>query len=179
VIAALLALAVAAGPLTPAELSAVHVGVRRLSAEVVQTKTGAYLARPLRSRIRLTWDASRIAWRTLEPVASSVVIEGERVRLEQGGRVREFDGAGGDPRVRGLIGFVRALVAFDLPAIERDFALQWGERRIVATARPGRTELPFREVMLHFDERLEIASIDLVTDADLTHLEFTRIERDR
>lgn len=165
--------------LTPDALRARYAGVRSLSADVVQVKEGRFWARPLESRVKLRYTPERIVWETLSPVRSSVVIEGDRLEvLDAAGRPRGPNALGGDPRVAALLGFIRALVAVDLDALERDFTLRYGPGELVATPREGSRLALFTSIRLRFDARDELAAMELETATERTRLTFQRVERD-
>jgi len=182
VIALLVAAALAAppaAPLSPELLRARYAGIRSLSAEVLQTKEGRYWARPLESRIRLRYTPERITWETLSPVRSTVVIEGEKLTVLSGaGAPRDLGAAASDPRVAGLLRFLRALLALDLAAIERDFELSYGPGELLARPRAG-SDLAFLAVLrLRFDPRAELTGLEIETATERTRLAFETVERD-
>jgi hypothetical protein len=157
--AAIGAMLLAAPALTPEALQARHAGARSLTADVVQTKEGRYWARPLTSHVRLRWTPGRVEWETLDPVPSTVVIEGDRVQVVSGGGSRDLGAQARDPRFAALVRFLRALAAFDLTALEGDFVLAWGPREVVATPRPGSSLSMVRKVRLVFGDDLEVRRI--------------------
>jgi outer membrane lipoprotein-sorting protein len=166
-------------PLTPDRLEARYAGVRSLSADVVQVKEGRFWARPLESRVKLRYTPERIVWETLSPVRSSVVIEGDRLEiLDAAGRPRDAGALGGDPRVAALLGFIRALIAVDLDALERDFTLRYGPGELVATPRAGSRLALFTSIRLRFDARDDLTAMELETATERTRLTFQRVERD-
>ncbi|MEI6224109.1 MAG: outer membrane lipoprotein carrier protein LolA [Deltaproteobacteria bacterium] len=177
--AVILAAAADPAPLTPEALRARHAGARSLTAEVVQVKEGRYWARPLTSHVRLRWTPGRVEWETLDPVPSTVVIEGDRVQVVSGGNARDLGAQARDPRFAALVRFLRALAAFDLPALEGDFVLAWGPREVVATPRPGSSLSLVRKVRLVFGDDLEVRRIELESPSETTRLEFQRVERVR
>jgi hypothetical protein len=178
--AALAALLLVAPPaLTPEAIRARHAGATALRADVVQTKEGRYWARPLTSHVRLRWTPARVEWETLDPVPSTVVIEGDRIRVTTASGTRELGALAADPRMAALVRFLRALAAFDQPALERDFQLAWGAREVVATPRPGSALAMLREVRLRFDDDAEIRRIEIASPGETTRLEFERVERVR
>ncbi|MGA8892361.1 MAG: hypothetical protein WB493_12380 [Anaeromyxobacteraceae bacterium] len=153
--------------------------MRTLEAEIVQVKEGRYWARPMTSRVKLHWTPARIEWETVEPVQASVVIEGDRVRVTGIGTGGSDVGAAArDPRVASLLRFLRALVAFDLPSIERDYELTWQGRTVEARPRPSTTAFLDR-IRLTFDEQDEIHLVELTTPSEVTRLEFLKVERTR
>jgi len=163
---------------TAEALRARYGAVQQLTADVAQRKEGRYWARPLESRIRLRYTPERVVWETLSPVKATVVLEGGAITITgPGGARRDLGPASGDPRVAGLVRFIRALLAFDLPAIERDFVLTYGEGTVVATPRPTSDLSFFKAIRLRFDDHLEIVSIDLDTDSEHTGLRFENVQR--
>jgi hypothetical protein len=180
-LALLAAAALAASPptLTPEALQARYGRIRSLTADVVQTKEGRFWARPLESRVRLRYTPERIVWETVSPVHAVVVIEGTRLTVTgAGGRVQDLRGVGDDPRVGALLRFLRAVIALDLGAIERDYDLRYGAREIVATPRPSAGASLFDAVRLRFDDRLELVGMEIDTPAEKTRLAFERLVRD-
>ncbi len=172
-------LAVRPGPITPEILRARYADLRALDADLVQVKTGKYWARPLESHIKLLYTPTRVVWETLQPLHSKVVIEGSTLTvIGPDGQPRDLGAAAGDPRVAALLRFIRALLALDLPAIERDFTLSYGPNDIEALPRPGSDLKLFAAVRLHFDDDLELVSLELQSDTELTRLRFERVERD-
>jgi hypothetical protein len=180
-LALLLAVSLAAGPapLGPDALRARYAGIRSLSADVVQVKEGRFWARPLESRIRLTYTPERITWETVAPVRSTVTIAGDRlVVADASGKTRELGALAGDPRVVALLGFIRSLIAVDLPAIERDFTIRYGDGELVATPREGARLKLFDSIRLRFDASDDLAGMELVTPTERTRLSFRNVERD-
>ncbi len=179
-LALLLAAALAAGParLTPDALRARYAGIRSLTADVVQVKEGKYWARPLESRIRLSYTPERIVWETLSPVRSTVTIQGDRLELaDASGKRRELGAMAGDPRVAALLGFLRALIAVDLEALDRDFTIRYGEGELVATPRDGSRLRLFERIRLRFDARDDLTEMELATATERTRLSFRGVER--
>jgi hypothetical protein len=168
-----------AQPLVTADaLRARYGAVQQLTADVTQRKEGRYWARPLESRIRLRYTPERVVWETVSPVKATVVLEGASITVTgPGGAKRDLGPVTGDPRVAGLVRFIRALLAFDLPAIERDFQLTYGEGTVVATPRPTSALTFFKAIQLRFDDQLNIVSIDLDTDSEHTSLLFEHMQR--
>ncbi len=180
-LALLMAAALAATParLGPDALRARYAGIRSLSADVVQVKEGRFWARPLESRIRLTYTPERITWETLAPVRSTVTIAGDRlVVADASGKTRELGALAGDPRVVALLGFIRSLIAVDLEALERDFTIRYGDGELVATPREGARLKLFESIRLRFDERDDLTGMELVTPTERTRLAFRNVERD-
>jgi hypothetical protein len=183
---ALLALTLAAAPaapavpaLTPEALKARYGGLRRLSADVVQVKEGRYWARPFESRVKLRYTPERVEWETVAPVRAQAVIEGGALYVAfADGRRSELLPMAGDPRLAALLRFVRALLAVDLAGIERDFVLSYGPGELRATPRPGSDLALFTGLRLRFGRDLEIASVDLETPQERTHLRFEHVERE-
>lgn len=167
------------GDLTPDALRARHAGAKALSADIVQTKEGRYWARPLVSHVRLRWTQGRVEWETLDPVPSTVVIEGDRVQVLSGGAARDLGAQARDPRFAALVRFLRALAAFDLPALEGDFVLAWGPREIVATPRAGSSLTLLKQVRLDFADDGEIRRIEIESPSEVTRLDFQRVTRTR
>lgn len=164
--------------LTAEALRARYGTVRQLTADVTQRKDGRYWARPLVSQIRLRYTPERVVWETVSPVKATVVLDGASITITgAGGAKRSLGPVGGDPRVANLVRFIGALLAFDLPAIERDFVLIYGAGTVLATPRPTSTVPFFTAIRLRFDDRLDIVSIDLDTDSEHTSLLFEHVQR--
>lgn len=164
---------------SPEALRARWAGLTSLTAEVTQVKEGRYWARPLESRIRLRYSAARIEWETVDPVASLVTIEGERITVAAAGAPPRALDAAKDPRFAGLLRFLRALLALDLPAVERDFVLAYGPGEIVATPREGSALRLFTSIRMRFDREGELAGLDLETASERTRLAFRDVKRER
>ena len=163
---------------TAEALRARYDAIQRLTADVTQRKEGKYWARPFESRIRLRYTPERVVWETVSPVKSTVVLEGSAITITgPGGDKRAVGPVDGDPRVAGLVRFIRALLALDLPGIERDFFLAYGEGTIVATPRPASGLTFFNSIRIMFDGQLNIVSIDLDTDSEHTRLTFEHVQR--
>lgn len=182
-IAALLSLALAAQPpaqVTAEALRARFADVRSLAADVVQVKRGKYWARPLESRIRLSYTPGRVVWETLSPVRSTVVIaDGALAVTGPDGRPGEAGIVAGDPRFAAVVRFIRALLAVDLPALERDFVLVYGPGQLAATPRPGADLQLFQAIRLKFDDTLDLTALELDTVTERTTLSFSHVERTR
>jgi hypothetical protein len=177
--AALLAASIAAAPLpvTPDALQAHYGQVRTLSADVVQLKDGRFWARPLESRVRLSYTPERVVWETLTPVRSTVTIQGGTFTVVGAdGRERDMGLMASDPRFAAIIRFIRSLLAVDLPAIERDFTLAYGPGELVATPRQDSQFKLFRVIVLRFDPALELTSLQLETESERTRLTFHNVQ---
>jgi hypothetical protein len=171
-------LAVEPPNVTAEALRARYGNLQLLTADVTQRKEGRYWARPFESRIRLQCTSERVVWETVSPVKSVVVLEGGAITITgPSGEKRDLGRAGGDPRFSGLVRFVRALLAFDLSALERDFLLRYGRGEVTAAPRPGSDLQFFKAIRLQFDEQLNILSVDLDTDAEHTRLTFEHLKR--
>jgi hypothetical protein len=178
--AALAALLLTAPPaFGPDAVRARHAGTRSLTADVVQVKEGRYWARPMTSHVHLRWTPARVEWETVDPVPSTVIIEGDRIQVRTSSGTRDLGALAADPRMAALVRFLRALAASDVAALERDFALAWGEREVVATPRPGSSLSLLKEVRLTFDADAEIRRIEIASPAETTRLDFERVERVR
>ena len=163
---------------TAEALRARYGAVLQLTADVTQRKEGRYWARPFESQIRLRYTPERVVWETVSPVKSTVVLEGSAITITgPGGDKRAVGPVDGDPRVDGLVRFIRALLAFDLPSIERDFLLAYGEGTVVATPHPGSGLAFFTSIRLAFDGQLNIVTIELATDSEHTRLTFENVKR--
>jgi hypothetical protein len=178
--AALMAVLLAAQPLPTADrLRQRHSGAKTLEADIIQVKEGRYWARPLTSHVKLHWTPSRIEWETTEPVRASVVVEGDRVRVTgPGTESRDLGGAARDPRIGALLKFLKALVAFDLPSIEKDYELTWQERSLEGRPRAA-TATALERIRLTFDANDEIHVVEFSTATEKTRLEFLKVERTR
>ncbi|HET9598472.1 MAG TPA: outer membrane lipoprotein carrier protein LolA [Anaeromyxobacteraceae bacterium] len=174
------ALLVAAPPtVEPDALRARYARLRSLSADVVQLKEGRFWARPLESRVRLRYTPERVVWETLTPVRSTVTIEGGALTVVGAdGRPRDLAPVANDRRLAGLVRFIQALLAVDLPAIERDFVLSYGPGQLVATPRPGGALDLFTGIVLRFDSDLDLVSLELDTTSERTRLSFHNVKRD-
>lgn len=178
VASAVLAAPDAAAPrITPEALRAHYAGIERLTADVVQVKEGKYWAKPFESRVKLRYTPERVEWETVAPVKSLATIDGGGMRLVgPDGKAKDLGPMAGDPRLAALLRFVRALLAVDLPGIERDFVLTYGPGEVTATPRPDGALAFFTGVRLGFAPDLEIATVDLETPQEKTHLRFEHVE---
>jgi hypothetical protein len=171
-------LATAQPNVTAEALRARYGNVQQFTADVTQRKDGKYWARPFENRIRLRYTPERVVWETVSPVKSTVVLEGSAITITgPGGERRGLGPADGDPRVAGLVRFIRALLSFDLAGIERDFLLTYGDGTVVATPRPTSALTFFRSIRLAFDGQLNIVSLELDTDSEHTLLTFENVQR--
>ncbi len=175
---ALALLASAPQRVTPEALRARYANVQQLTADVTQRKEGKYWARPFESRIRLRYTPERVVWETLSPIRSTVVLDGAGITVTgPGGEKRDLGPGGSDPRLAAIVRFIRALLAFDLAGMERDFLLTYGEGEVVASPRPTSDLQLFKAIRIQIDERLDIVSIDLETESERTHLTFNHVQR--
>lgn len=172
------ALAAPPQPLSAEAIRARYAGLTSLTADVVQLKEGKFWARPFESRVRLRYTPQRVVWETVKPLPSTVVIAGGDVEItDSRGARRSLDAGARDPRFTALLGFLQALLAFDLPGIEKDFDLAWGERELTATPRAGGAVRLFNRITMRFDADTELASLVLESEAERTRLTFTRVQR--
>lgn len=164
-------------PLTAVALRSRYGSLASLSADITQVKEGRFWARPMRSQIKLRWTPARIEWETVSPVRSLVTIEGETLSITDGhGNTRTL-GAAGDPRFKALINTLRAFLSLDLPAIERDYTLEYTGLDLVARLRPEATVRVFSMLRFRFDERLELIGLELVAESERTNLAFDHVIR--
>jgi hypothetical protein len=130
---AISALAADAGETEDAQLAA---RVARLHAkgaierEFVETKQLALLTAPLESRGRMAFvPPDRLLWEIVAPEPSILRVEGGQVELSRpGAKSRRLD-LSAEPGARGLVDAIRLLLAGDLGALRRDYALTLAEER--------------------------------------------------
>jgi hypothetical protein len=171
-------LAAPPAPLTAAALRTRYGNLAALTANITQVKEGRFWARPMRSQIKLRWTRERIEWETVSPLRSLVTIEGEALSITDGhGHTRSL-GAAGDPRFKAAITMLRAFLSLDLPAIERDFTLEYAGLDLIARLRPEATVRVFSTLRFRFDEGLELIGLELVADSERTSLTFDHVVRD-
>ncbi len=143
----------------------------------VETKTLALLAAPLESRGVLGFEPpDRLRWEILAPEPSLLRIDGRRMELARPGAAARRIDLAADAGARGLVDAVRLLLAGDLAALRRGYALgldeagdAWrlaltpreaAERRIVARIEIAGAGRAPRELWLHF------------ANGDLSHVAF-------
>lgn len=131
VASATVALALAAGPSMPASPAAADARLPELMQQLAKRQHGraafverqylAILDRPLRSSGELFYDApDRLEKRTLLPKPESLVLQTGTVTITRGGRQFRF-ALRDHPQVLPFVESVRATLAGDLPALEKDF----------------------------------------------------------
>ena len=163
--------------LTLDRLKSAYSGQKGLDADIIQTKTSRYLAKPLKSRVHLTVNDETIRWEVKAPVVSTVVFDPRGAHF--------FDDKGHEdvgaklpegPKTEALVGFLKALITVDFPKLERDFDLQVSGQDLIATPRAGGTSIPIKELRLVFDASLKLTSLTVAADSETTAIEFTRLE---
>ncbi len=132
---ATIALALAAEPGIPADLTAADARLSGLMQQLARREHGkaafverqylAVLDRPLQSSGELLYDApDRLEKRTLLPKPESLVLQNGAVTITRGGRQYRF-ALRDHPQVLPFVESVRATLAGDLPALEKDFDLHF------------------------------------------------------
>jgi hypothetical protein len=184
-VAAVLAAARAAADPPPATLEALMEGMARAQgvvAEFRETKEIALLAAPLTSRGVLHYvPPDRMVRRTLEPAPATLVVDGARVRFDDGSGAPPLD-LSGDPSARAFVENVTLVFRGDLDALRRRY-----EVRFEADPPRWRLLLEPRDAMVRrFVERLELAGegealremVLVERDGDRTTTRFERVETD-
>lgn len=171
-------LAAPPAPLTAEALRARFGNLTSLSADITQVKEGRFWARPMRSQIKLRWTPGHIEWETVSPIRSLVTIEGQVLTITDSRGMARTLGAASDPRFQALITLLRAFLSLDLPAIEREYTLEYAGLDLVARLRPEAAVRVFRALRFRFDERLELVGLELVAELELTNLTFDHVIRD-
>lgn len=177
-LASLLSSPLAPVPLDAAALRARYGDLTAFAAEIRQVKEGRFWARPMQSTVSLRWTPRRIEWETHSPVRSLVVIEGDVLTVTDArGKARTL-GAPGDPRIQALVSLLKAFLSLDLDTIGRQYELQYQGRELVARLRPETTVRVFGSLRFRFDERLDIADLELEAEGERTRLTFDRLVRE-
>jgi hypothetical protein len=118
-----------------------------------ETKVMALLDRPVESSGELAFTPpSRLEKRTLKPRPESVIIDGDRVTLERGGKRQSF-GLRDYPGVAVLVESIRSTLAGDLVSLARNYSL-------ALEGAPARWRLvlrPLDPAAAALAERIEIA----------------------
>lgn len=138
--AALLAWALPAGAadLDLATLFRALAAQKPQAATYVETRHLALLDKPLESRGELAFTPpDRLEKRTVSPRAERVLVEGDRVTLERGGKTLRM-GLRDNPAVAILVESIRATLAGDLAGLTRAYsaALQGTRAKWKLTLRP-------------------------------------------
>ncbi|HEU4621331.1 MAG TPA: LolA-related protein [Burkholderiaceae bacterium] len=93
------------------------------SARFVETRTSSLLDRPLETAGELRYEApGRFIKRTRTPTAETLTVDGTRVRIERGGKVRTAD-LDAYPEAMAIIDALRGTLLGDQRALERVFAV--------------------------------------------------------
>lgn len=109
----------------PALMSALAAR-RHGQADFVEQHFLAVLKRPVESFGVLTYDAPRhLEKRTIEPRPETLMIDGDDLTVERKGRTHVLN-MSAYPALRPFIEGLRATLAGDLPALERDFDVAFG-----------------------------------------------------
>ena len=131
----------AAAVATPFTLAQLFERLRarpRAKARFVEWRQISELTVPLESAGELEFSApARLVKRTLRPRAETLMLDGTRLVVEQGGTSRSFQ-AETLPGVAALVGGLRSLLAGDLAALTADFTLELdgGVEDWILTAQP-------------------------------------------
>ncbi len=153
------------------ELMAQLAQRRSAEARFVEQRFVSGLEQPLQSSGTLTYSApDRIARHTLLPKAESFVVDGKRVTLERGARVRQI-ALDSVPELAAMVAALRGTLSGDAPALQQHFqasvaggAAQWIltlvplDSRVAASVRQlrlegERTELRLVQVQLADGDR--------------------------
>jgi hypothetical protein len=171
-----------APPLTAERLRAHFAAAPAFTAEVEQQKHARFLARPLTSQVKLTYEPGRIVWQTVAPVASRVVIDRDGLHVEAAGGAAATGGAAEaamrDPRALALVGFIRNLFALDFAELQKQFSLRFTAQTLLATPRPeSNLNGLIDSIELRFDAGLELESVEVRTPDETTRLAFKHVQR--
>lgn len=98
---------------------------RHASAEFIEQQFLAVLTRPIESSGELHYDApDRLEKRTLQPRAENLLMSGDVLTIERGGRRRTVD-LHDYPQLQPFIESIRATLAGDESALQRDFQVSF------------------------------------------------------
>ena len=154
--------------------------IATFSAEVEQTKQARFLARPLKSQVRIEFDRERINWKTLSPIASTIVVDRQGMHVQSAaapGGANPMAAAGQDPRAVAFVRFIRAVFALDFAELEKDFALSFEGSTMKATPKDGSSlGGMIQSIEMGFSRELKLETVDVRTPDETTHLVFKTFE---
>lgn len=145
--------------------------VQSSQATFVELKHVALLTTPLQSRGRLVYVApGKLEKHTLSPREESLVLQGDELTVESGGRKRRLQ-LQDQPVVRAFVESIRSTLAGDLATLRSFYAIQLegSERRWRLILKPGDRQV--QEI---------VSEIRIVGSRDaITHIEFLETGGDR
>ena len=148
--------------------------IASFTAEVEQTKKARFLARPLVSRIEIAFDSEKITWKTVKPIASSLVIDREGLHVEGS---KAMAGAAQDPRAVAFVRFIRSVFALDFAELEKDFVISFEGGTMKAVPKEG-SQLGglIHSIAMGFSRELQLETVEVKTPDETSRLVFERFE---
>ncbi len=144
------------------------------TAEAEQVKTARFLARPLKSKIKMRYSLERIEWETVSPIRSSVVIDKDGLHVQ--GNAGAAQATKQDPRAMALLRFIRNIFALDFAALEQDFTLTFEGKVMKAAPKDGSTlKGMLGAIEMRFADSLDLESLQITTPDETTKLTFGKL----
>lgn len=164
-----------ATPISLDALEARYKSVTSVSAEIDQEKTGAYLAKPLKSKIDLEYAHGRILWITQSPVKSKVTLEGQTLKIQDSnGATKEITAKSGT-KPDALLWFIQSLLAFDVKALQSEFDLKIDGQKLLASPKKNSRLSFLKSVAIVFNSNLDPETLTIEAEKEQTTLHFASI----
>src|SRR5579859_2127911 len=106
----------------PERLMQMLASVQESRAAFTEVKVMANLTRPLQDSGRLSYRRpSHLEKVTIEPLAESLVVDGDRLTLTEGGEAPQVVDLNAEPMIRGLVDAIRGTLSGDLAMLRRAY----------------------------------------------------------
>jgi hypothetical protein len=106
----------------PDRLMQMLASVQESQATFTEVKVMANLTRPLQDSGRLSYRRpSHLEKVTIEPLAESLVVDGDRLTLTEGGAAPQVVDLNAEPMIRGLVDAIRGTLSGDLAMLRRAY----------------------------------------------------------
>jgi outer membrane lipoprotein-sorting protein len=165
--------------LDAARLNARFSRIASFTAEVEQTKEARFLARPLKSQVQLSFDSDRITWKTIKPIASTLLIDRDGMHVESasGAGAGQMNAANQDPRAAAFVRFIRNVFALDFAQLERDFVISFEGSTMKAVPRDESSlKSMMQTIEMTFSPELKLETVLVRTPDETTRLVFKTFE---
>jgi hypothetical protein len=162
--------------LTREGLNAHYRGFRGFSGTAMQSRSSPYLLKPLRSEVHIAYQNEKLSWQAQGQEKLEVSFPDTGPPQFAGGSTVT---AGMPDAVRvkllATLKAMRRLMLID-PKLDEDFVVIVKGQQLLITPRSKQSDIFFQEIVLVFDQSLQLQSMQLKAQDDVTELTFSQLK---